>query len=151
MNPSLFAPWRCRAAVGDVNGRGASAERWFHHPATLPDFIYDPNCRAGRSCRLLTAFSGCFARCLGSRRCYMYGSLLLYRSNTLRNSHTKTQTHKTKRRAAMVHLWLNHTLVCGERKRYATSYLPRTGLRVFSSVGTSPPTTHCGGWSPPRI
>ena len=44
---------------------GASAERWYHHPASSPDFSHDPNRFAGRSRRLLTAFSGCFAWCLG--------------------------------------------------------------------------------------
>ena len=71
---ALVAAWRVtrhlasNAALGESRGRGASAERWYHHPVGFPDFIHDPNRPAGHGCRLLTAFSSCFAWCLGCSR-----------------------------------------------------------------------------------
>ena len=70
----MVAAWRVtrhlasNAALGESRGRGASAERWYHHPVGFPDFIHDPNRPAGHGCHLLTAFSSCFAWCLGCYR-----------------------------------------------------------------------------------
>ena len=62
----MVAAWRVtrhlasNAALGESRGRGASAERWYHHPVGFPDFIHDPNRPAGHGCHLL--YIACGAR-----------------------------------------------------------------------------------------